>query len=216
MRLDPEALRDEGDAQDHRQRRAAAHAEGHELGDRPQAVQADRPRLDRRRQQGAHRGARALRRPATTTASSRSTCPEATTSSDGSYRGDGEAGALERGLHPVVRGGIVDPHADLAHEVGVSGLQALDSGQRGGDLLDAARAVHALDLEYLGDHAVSVPGACGTPGTLEAGAASTADQRQQPVASGCRWAGIEPTVSVTVRLLPSPPVTASRSLSPAA
>ena len=110
----------------------------------------------------------------------------------------------------------VEPHADLAHEVGVGGEQPVDVRQRCSDLLDAARAVDTFDLVDLGDHAASVPGARlgGTPGTLVAANRGLTDQ--QPVASGWVLAGIEPTVTVTVRLAPSPPVTASLILSPAA
>ena len=168
-------------------------------------------------QQGAHRGARPAPRPATTTAPSARPAVEL---SAGALR-HGEparaAGASRR--RPATRR-VRAPRASASSRTLISPIRfasAASSPRRrsaAAIFCDAARAVHALDLEDLGDHAVSVPGAWGTPGTLEA-SSSTAD-RQQPVASGCWLAGIEPTVTVTVRLVPSPPVTASLILSPAA
>src|SRR5664279_1515234 len=86
----------------------------------------------------------------------------------GAHRGDGEAHACECGLDSVARFGAVQPHGDLAHEVGVGRVQAVDALERLRDLRDAARAVDALDLVHLGNrrHSVSVPGATGAPGTL--------------------------------------------------
>ena len=84
-----------------------------------------------------------------------------TPSTAAAHGGDGEARAFERRAHALVRVRPVELHADLAHQVGVGRAQPLDARQRRSDLLDAARAVDTLDLEDLGDHAASVPGASG-------------------------------------------------------